>query len=480
MSAIHSDRYRTFAVIYLSAIYQNAVPPCQPDLAERNVNRQIMKVAIVHDYLMQMGGAEKVVEVLHSLFPNAPIYTSAYDREVMPAHYRDWEIHTTFLQRLPWKRKTHRAALLLYPAAFESFDLSGFDLVISSSSSFAKGIITQPDTVHVCYTHAPMRFAWTPCSYMKEERVSMMTRTLLAPVLHYLRTWDALAAMRVDYYLANSRTVAQRIRKFYRRDCEVVHPPVETTRFQISPEIDDYYLMVTRLAPYKRLDLAVEACTRLNRPLKIVGSGRYARELKKIAGPTIEFLGRVSDQELPGLLARAKAYVMPGEEDFGIAPVEANASGRPVIAFAAGGALDSQIDGVTGVFFEEPTVESLIDAMKRADAIDFDPRAIRAHAEKFDTECFKIHIMRVIEKVMKAKGLEKAVPTQNNGASQHHSTVAMESLNGATKNGSATNGSSVNGNSANGSCTNGISVNGKPSNGSVVGSETYRKVSADD
>ncbi|PQV63683.1 Glycosyltransferase involved in cell wall bisynthesis [Abditibacterium utsteinense] len=392
-----------------------------------------MKVAIVHDYLMQMGGAEKVVEVLHSLFPDAPVYTSAYDREAMPASYRSWEIHTTFLQRLPWKRKTHRAALLLYPAAFESFDLSGFDLVISSSSSFAKGIITQPDTVHICYTHAPMRFAWTPRSYMKEERVSMMTRTLLAPVLHYLRTWDALAAMRVDYYLANSRTVAQRIRKFYRRDCDVVHPPVETSRFRISPQIDDYYLMVTRLAPYKRLDLAVEACTRLNRPLKIVGAGRYAQELKKIAGPSVEFLGRVSDKALPDLLARAKAYIMPGEEDFGIAPVEANASGRPVIAYAAGGALDSQIDGVTGVFFSEPTVESLVDAIQRADAINFDPQKIRSHAEKFDTECFKIHIQRVIKKVMDAKAAEKNVPFEENGASQLHSTVAMEPLNEAAQ-----------------------------------------------
>lgn len=398
-----------------------------------------MKVAIVHDYLMQMGGAEKVVEVLHSLFPDAPIYTSAYDRDVMPASYRKWDIHTTFLQRLPWKRKTHRAALLLYPAAFESFDLSGFDLVISSSSSFAKGIITQPETVHVCYTHAPMRFAWTPRSYMKEERVSMMTRTLLAPVFHYLRTWDALAAMRVDYYLANSRSVAQRIRKFYRRDCDVVHPPVETSRFGISPEVDDYYLMVTRLAPYKRLDLAVQACTRLNRPLKIVGAGRYANELKKIAGPSIEFMGRVSDKALPDLLARAKAYIMPGEEDFGIAPVEANASGRPVIAYAMGGALDSQIDGVTGVLFEDPTVESLIDAIERADAIDFDPQVIRAHAQTFDTECFKIEIMRVIEKVMKAREVERATPSQKNGKSQHHSTVAMTSLNGAS-NGASPNG----------------------------------------
>ncbi len=359
-----------------------------------------MKVAIVHDYLMQMGGAEKVVEVLHSLFPDAPVYTSAFDREAMPDSYRAWDVHTTFLQRLPFKRKTHRAALLLYPAAFESFDLSAFDLVISSSSSFAKGILTQPRTIHICYTHTPMRFAWTPRSYMKEERISMMTRTLLTPALHYLRTWDALASMRVDHYVANSREVAGRIRKFYRRDSDVVHPPVETARFHISPQIEDYYVMVTRLAPYKRLDLAVAACTRLGRPLKIVGSGRYMKKLKKIAGPKVEFLGHVSDAELPDLLARARAYIMPGEEDFGIAPVEANASGRPVIAFAAGGALDSQLDGVTGVLFHQPTVESLMEAMQRADSIEFDPQIIRSHAEKFDTECFKTAIRRVIEKAV--------------------------------------------------------------------------------
>lgn len=359
-----------------------------------------MKVAIVHDYLMQAGGAEKVVEVLHSMFPDAPVYTSAYDRDAMPAHYRDWDIHTTFLQRLPAKRKTHRAALLFYPTAFESFDLSGFDLVISSSSSFAKGIITQPHTVHVCYTHAPMRFAWTPRSYMKEERVSMMARTFLGPGLHYLRTWDTLAATRVDHYVANSRAVAQRIGKFYRRDCDVVHPPVETCRFHISPQVEDYYIMVTRLAPYKRLDLAVRACTQLDRPLKIVGGGRYMKELKKFAGPKVEFLGRVSDEALPELLARARAYIMPGEEDFGIAPVEANASGRPVIAYGVGGALDSQIDGVTGVLFKEPTVESLMEALQRADTIDFDPQAIRAHAETFDTQCFKDKMRYVIENAL--------------------------------------------------------------------------------
>lgn len=357
------------------------------------------RVAIVHDFLMQMGGAEKVVEVLHEMYPDAPIYTSAFDRDAMPAHYRDWDVHTTFLQRLPLKRRTHRAALLLYPAAFESFDLSNFDLVISSSSWFAKGVITQPHTTHICYTHTPMRLAWMPNSYMKEERISMMMRTAMAPALNYLRSWDVQASMRVDHYVANSRIVADRIQKFYRRDSAVIAPPVDTNRFYVAPETDDYYIMVTRLAPYKRLDLAVRALTQLNRPLKIVGTGRYMDQLKKIAGPRVEFLGRVSDAELPTLLARARAYIMPGMEDFGIAPVEANAAGRPVIALGVGGALDSQIDGVTGVLFREPTVESLIEAIERADRINFDPAQIRAHAQSFDRETFKARMSDYIERV---------------------------------------------------------------------------------
>lgn len=357
------------------------------------------RVAIVHDFLLQMGGAEKVVEVLHEMFPDAPIYTSAFDRDAMPARYRDWDVHTTFLQRLPLKRRTHRAALLLYPAAFESFDLSNFDLVISSSSWFAKGVITQPHTTHICYTHTPMRLAWMPNSYMKDERISMMMRTMMAPGLNYLRGWDVQASMRVDHYVANSRVVADRIQKFYRRESVVIAPPVETERFYISPEVDDYSIMVTRLAPYKRLDLAVSAFTRLGRPLKIVGTGRYMEQLKKIAGPSIEFMGHVSDNALPTLLARARSYIMPGMEDFGIAPVEANAAGRPVIALGVGGALDSQIDGVTGVLFGAPTVESLIKAIHRADAIDFDPHQIRAHAETFDHETFKARMGDFIARV---------------------------------------------------------------------------------
>lgn len=437
-----------------------------------------MKIAIVHDYLMQMGGAEKVVEVLHSMFPEAPIYTSAYDPEVMPAHFRDWNIHTTFLQRLPAKRKTHRAALLLYPTAFESFDLSGFDLVISSSSAFAKGVITQPHTAHICYTYTPMRFAWSPHSYMKEERLSMMARTLLGPGLHYMRTWDALASMRVDNYVAISRVVADRIQKFYRRDCDIVFPPVDTSHFRISDQVDDYYLMVSRLAPYKRLELAVEACNQLKRPLKIVGGGRYRAKLEAIAGPTIEFLGRVSDEELPILYSRAKAYIMPGVEDFCMAPVEANASGRPVIAFAAGGALDTQIDGFTGVLFHEPTVDSLVEAMHSLDRKEFDSEAIRAHSQMFDTESFKNGMNRVIERVMESyqagrasrrkaqfstalAGADGDTPWSPQLVPAAHQDKIPVAVNGHYLNGNHLNGNHSNGTHSNGGHSSGTSSNGQ-------------------
>lgn len=356
-----------------------------------------MKVAIVHDFLVQMGGAEKVVEVLHEMFPDAPIYTSAYAPDLMPTQFRNWNIQTSFLQKLPFKRISHRLALLLYPLAFESFELSEYDLVISSSSAFAKGVVTQPNTLHICYTHTPMRYAWMTRSYLKRENMSYAMRMLLAPVLHRLRTWDAVAAARVDHYVANSSVVAARIRKFYRRESQIVFPPVDIGRFRISPEVGNYYLIAARFIPYKRLDLAIEACNRLQRPLKVVGDGRQSAKLRALGGSTVTFLGRVNDEELAEVMSHARAYIMPGEEDFGISPVEANACGRPVIAYGAGGALDSQIHGVTGVLFKEQTVESLCDAIRHAECINFDPQRIRAHAMRFDTGVFIQEMQRVIE-----------------------------------------------------------------------------------
>jgi glycosyltransferase involved in cell wall biosynthesis len=362
-------------------------------------NRGQAKVALVHDFLLQMGGAEKVLEVLHSMFPAAPVYTSAYDPQAMPAHYRTWDIRTSFLQRMPLKSRLHRAALPLYPMAFESFDLSEYDLVLSSSSAFARGIITQPDTTHICYTHTPMRYAWSTQTYMENERVGKLSRALATPVLHYLRLWDAAAAQRPDHYVANSSVVAARIRKFYRRESVIIPPPVDTTRFTPSDATDDYYIIVSRFVPYKRLDLAVDAFTRLGRPLKIVGMGRQRAALEARAGKNIEFLGHVSDADLPGLVARARGFIMPGEEDFGIAPVEAMACGVPVIAYAAGGALDTQCDGKTGVLFCDPTVQGLCQAIHRFETLRFDPLAIRAHSRCFDQQAYVRNMTDLIARV---------------------------------------------------------------------------------
>ena len=355
-----------------------------------------LAVALVHDFLVQMGGAEKVLEALHEMYPNAPVYTSVYDPAVMPPEYRNWDIRTSSLQRWPARRKLHRCMLPFYPSAFESFDLSRYDLVISSSSAFAKGVITLPHTRHVCYMHAPMRYAWMTDSYLKGERVGWAKR-LLSPVIHYLRLWDHVSASRVDTYVANSTAVKERIAKFYRREATVIPPPVDTARFQPSMNRGDYYIAVSRFVPYKRMDMAVDAMTRLGRPLKVVGEGRQEAELKRRAGPTVEFLGWVENDRLPALMANARAFLMPGEEDFGIAPVEANACGRPVIAYAAGGALDTQTDGVTGVLFNPQTVDALCEAVERFEQMAFDHEAIARNALRFSADSFKDRMRHVIE-----------------------------------------------------------------------------------
>ncbi len=372
-----------------------------------------MKTAIVHDFLMQMGGAEKVVEVFHDMYPDAPVYTSAYDAQAMPARYRQWDIRTSFIQKLWMKQKTHRMAILLYPIAFESFDLSQYDLVLSSSSAFAKGVITQPHTTHVCYKHTPMRYAWATRDYMQNEKVGGTLRSLLVPGMHYLRMWDSVSASRVDRYVANSTIVSQRIRKFYGRDCDLVYPPVDISRFDISPVVEDYYVVVSRFVPYKRLDLAVDAFTKLGKPLKVIGSGRQMNELKARAGKNVEFLGRVNDETTARTMAQARGFIMPGEEDFGIAPVEANACGRPVIAYAAGGALDTQRDGVTGVLFAEQTVAALCAAVQRAETIEWDSNLIRANARRFETAVFRRNMEAVIERALNRKKRADKADQQN-------------------------------------------------------------------
>ena len=356
-----------------------------------------MKVALVHDWGNQVGGAEGVLLALKELFPNAPVYMSMYDPAVMPEVCRTWDIRTSFMDRLPLVKRHHQPFLPLYPLAFEQFDLSAFDLVISNKSGFCHGIITPPETLHIDYCLTPTRYVWDYRSYARREGIGRLANFLLQPLLTYLRTWDRLAADRVDHFVAISNEVQRRIRKYYRRDSVVIYPPVETARFAPGDGHDDYFLIVSRLIPYKRVDLAVQAFNALGLPLKIVGNGRDRPALERLAGPTVEFLGWLPDGERQTLLQRCQAFIFPGIEDFGIAPLEANAAGRPVIAYQAGGALDTLIEGQTGLFFDEPTSESLAAAVHTLQDMTFDPVSIRQHALRFDKTVFQHKLMQFVE-----------------------------------------------------------------------------------
>ncbi len=346
------------------------------------------RVALVHDYLNQYGGAERVLEALHELYPDAPVYTSIYDPAAMPASYSRWDIRTSWMQRLPAWRKHFRKYFLLYPSAFEAFDLSAYDLVISSSSAYAKGIIPKPGALHVCYCHTPMRFAWRTDDYVEREAISGPVSGVLAVLLTLLRMWDVVSAKRVDAFVANSREVAGRIRRYYGATAAVIPPPVDLAPYTVA-EPEDFYLAGGRLVPYKRLDLVVQAFTAMKLPLVVFGSGRDLPKLKALAGPTVRFVGRVADAELQRLYQRCRAYITAGDEDAGIQPVEAMAAGRPVIAYAAGGVRETVIDGVTGCFFHQQTSAALAVAVARSRALTFDPLPIRRHAEQFGREQFK-------------------------------------------------------------------------------------------
>jgi glycosyltransferase involved in cell wall biosynthesis len=361
-----------------------------------------MKVALVHDYLNQMGGAERVVMAFHEIFPDAPIYTSIYDPTRVDPAFQKMDIRTSFMQKLPMVTKHHQPYLPLYPLAMENLDLRGYDLVLSSSSAFGKGVITRPETMHICYCHTPMRWCWNYEEYVERERLGKIARSVLPLLISRLRVWDQVSSMRVDHFIANSPIVAERIHKYYRREAAYIPPPVEASRFPFDPSTkpEGYFLILSRLVPYKRIDLAIEACNRLQLPLVIIGGGRDLERLQSIAGPTIRFLGRLSDEEVVHYSTHCRALIFPGEEDFGITPLEAQACGRPVIAYGAGGALASIVDGSTGIFFREQTVESLAEVLASFDQRTFDPDIIRNHALEFDTSRFQRRILQFIEAKM--------------------------------------------------------------------------------
>ena len=356
-----------------------------------------MKIALVHDWLNQIGGAEDVLENFVNLYPHAPLYTSLYWREQMPAHWQSWDIRTSFIDRLPFAHKKQQLYFPLYPFAFEQFDFSGYDVILSNKSGFCHGVISGPKTMHVCYCLTPTRYVWRYFQYAEQEQLDRITRLGLAPFLTFLRQWDRLAADRVDHFIAISAEIHRRIAKVYRRESTIIYPPVETTRFEPSNRLEDYYLFVGRLVPYRRIDLLIEAFNKMKRPLRIAGSGRDQERLESLAGPTIKFLGFVPDEDLPDLFARCRAFVFPGEEDFGIAPIQAMAAGRPVIAYAGGGALETVIPGQTGILFDEQTATAIINAVESLDTTQFSTAVIRRHAEQFDTAVFQQKIQQFIE-----------------------------------------------------------------------------------
>ncbi|WEK54942.1 MAG: glycosyltransferase [Candidatus Cohnella colombiensis] len=348
-----------------------------------------LRVAIVHDYLNQMGGAERVVGVLHKMFPKAPIYTTVADRNKLLPELMDADIRTTWMQRLPGILKRYKQYFWLYPFAVQSMDLSGYDLVISSSSAYSKGVVVKDGAAHICYCHTPMRFAWDFNSYMQGNDVPRIQRWIAKWAMSPLRTWDRKTSNRIDHIVANSTIVQHRIAQCYGRDAQVIFPPVDVARFQIGATApDDYFLVVSRLVSYKRIDLAVKACTTLGKRLLIIGEGPDRQRLEQMAGPTVQFLGRISDGQVALYMQKCRGFIFPGLEDFGITPLEANACGRPVIAYKGGGALDTINPGVNGIYFEQQTAESLANALQAMNELEWDAQTIRNHAEQFSVVQF--------------------------------------------------------------------------------------------
>lgn len=356
-----------------------------------------MKIALIHDHLAQDGGAEQVLKAFHAMYPESPIFVLVYDAARASPAFRSADIRASFIQRLPFGVSKYQWFLPLMPRGVESYDLSEFDVILSSSSSLAKGIIKRPNQLHICYCHTPTRYLWMETqSYVDALHIPDAVKKVLPFYLRHLREWDRRAADRVDLFMANSEVVKKRIRTYYERDAVVVPPPVDMRVFELSTDIQPYYVTGGRLVAYKRFDLLIEAFNENGKALKIYGDGPEEADLRRRAKPNIEFCGRVSDEERRALYAHAQAFLHPQEEDFGITPLEAMASGRPVIAYRRGGACETVVDGVTGVFFDEQTPDAVNAAVERARGLAFDPARIRRHAEQFDLPHFQQAIRRII------------------------------------------------------------------------------------
>ena len=360
---------------------------------------QDAKIALVFDWMTNMGGAEKVNLKLHKMFPKAPIFTSIFNEENMK-DFRGADVRTSFIQNLPFAKRKHQFYLSFMPYAYELFDLSQFDIVISSSHACSKGIITKPETIHVTYCHSPMRYAWDNWQeYIREYNVNPLIKYLAKRKLHKLRIWDKLSADRVDYFIANSKTTQKRIEKYYRRPSTVISPMIDINKYIISNKTKGYFLAVGRLIPYKKFDLIIETFNELGLPLKIVGTGVMEQKLRKMAKPNIDFLGFVSDDELKKLYSECEALIFPQLEDFGIIPLEAMASGRPVIAYNRGGATETVVDKETGIFFKQQDPLHLKAAIEEyiRNKSSFKPEAIREHTEQFDEEEFERKLSKYLQ-----------------------------------------------------------------------------------
>lgn len=384
-----------------------AVPGNRPGRAAD----QTLKVAIVHYLLVHMRGGEKVLEAICALYPDADIFTHVYDESRISPIIRRHKVLTTFVQKLPFAKRWYKYYLPFMPFAIEALDLTGYDLVISSESGPAKGIVVRPDAVHICYCHTPMRYIWDHSATYKRN-AGVITRFVMTLCMPFLRVWDFASASRVDLFVANSEFIARRIRKYYRRDSVVIPPPVAVDRFLLSRANDGYYLAYGQLVSYKRFELAVAACNRLGKRLIVAGAGEEFESLKKMAGPSVEMRGRCSDDELIDLVRNCRALLFPGEEDFGIVPVEAMACGKPVIAYKAGGACETVVEGETGLFFEAQTVDSLAAAIEEFESREdsFSADTIRRHAESYREERFAEAFLLAVERAISAEKQHRAAP----------------------------------------------------------------------
>ncbi|WP_322354223.1 glycosyltransferase [Paratractidigestivibacter sp.] len=354
--------------------------------------RNKLKVALVHDWLVSEGGAEQVLKCFHEVYPDAPIYTLVYNREKAPAWTHGLDIRTTHIQNWPGGKTHHKFLLTFMPKAWEALDLTEYDLVLSSCASCCKGVITRPDAVHVCYCHSPIRYVWD-LYYDYLRGASRLKRAFMPSMIHKVRMWDFQAAQRVDYFVSNSDYVGKRIGKFYRRESQTIYPGINLPEGPVSEERGDYYFVLSRFVGYKRIDIAIEACNKLGRKLIVAGSGgEEEAKLRAMAGPMVEFVGRVSDEQLLDYCAHAKAFLFPGVEDFGLTPLEAMAGGTPVLAYGEGGALETVVDGETGMFFHEQSADSLARCIQEFEGRSFSAAACRARAEQFSTDAFKTRI----------------------------------------------------------------------------------------